>query len=91
MIEAHLLSCTDSPCSTKFEFLARTCWTGLGISPLRALTTAPLRYQWAVGIRRQNFPRVCSCGVENHPRSSWPCGYHTALLVGFGVLSREGT
>lgn len=46
MMGAHLSSCTDSPCSTKFGFLARTCWTGLGTSPLRALTKRPLRYQW---------------------------------------------
>lgn len=39
-----------------------------------------------MGIHRQNFPRVCSCGVEDHPKSSWPWDYHTALLVGFSVL-----
>lgn len=64
MMETHLFPCTDLPCSTKFGFLARASWTGLGMSPPRARTAPPLRYQWVVDICGQNFSSVCPHVLE---------------------------
>lgn len=71
-MEAHLFSCTDLPCSTKFEFLDRTSWTGLGVSTPRALTAPPIRYQWAVGICGQNFSSVCLHVLAITPGAAGP-------------------